>query len=756
MAQPRLIIASARLPVTITRQKDGWEAAHSPGGLVTALKAVIHRRPSEWIGWPGTHIPDGDRDAVTRLLAQHGSAPVYVSKADADGFYLGFSNRVLWPLLHNLQEHSHFDLAAWKAYERVNETFAETIARAAKPHDVIWVHDYQLSLVPELLRRRGVTCPIGYFLHIPFPSAETYRTLPVREEILRGMLGADLIGFHTYEYVSHFRSACLRVLGCESEMESIKAPGHHVRLAALPIGIDPEEVREMVRGPEARQELENLQTTYAGKKLIVGVDRLDYTKGIAEKLLGFEELLRAHPRWRQRAVLVQVAAPSRTGVDDYQKLKRDIDELVGRINGKYGSPTATPVVYINQSFPRERLAGVYRAADVALVTPVRDGMNLVALEYIAARAEHGNGTLILSEFAGAAHSLPGAKLVNPFNVTEVAEALRQALEKPPNAEGFQHMLHFVDENTSMAWANAFLDRLEACATEAQPRLQPLRVEDPALTTRVREAERPLVLLDYDGTLRSFVLDPEAATPDRRILAVLEQLGRMATTYVVSGRSAAALDRWLGELPIGLVAEHGLAIKPAGGRWEQQVEVNLDAIKALVEPLFRDFNRRTPGTRCEYKRASMVWHYRGADPEYGAFQANELFALLEEALRRRPYHVLRGNRVIEVRHQAATKGQALLTLLKRHSKADLLFCAGDDRTDEEMMLSIPPNWKKRAICCWVGRQNAHATHWVPDNLALLGQLERVIALWSRAGAAAPARGRSARATVRGEPAARRQS
>lgn len=732
MASSRLIVASARLPVTITRRHDAWEATHSPGGLVTALSSVVGNRSCEWIGWPGTPVPDGDRAEVTRVLGEHGSVPVFLAKNDSDGFYLGFSNRVLWPLLHNLQEHSRFELAAWKAYQRVNEAFANAIAAAAKPGDLVWVHDYQLALVPEMLRRRGLPCPIGYFLHIPFPSAETYRTLPVREELLRGILGADFVGFHTYEYVSHFRSACLRVLGFESDMQKLRVPGREVQLGVLPIGIDPAEVRQMADGPEARLEYANIHNTYAGKKIIVGVDRLDYTKGIIEKLLAFEELLRAHPRFRTRAVLIQIAAPSRTGVDEYQKLKRDVDELVGRINGRYGSPSSMPVVYVNQSMTRDRLAGLYRAADVALVTPVRDGMNLVALEYVAARAERGHGRLILSEFAGAAHSLPGATLVNPFNVTQVAEALREALDGPPNQDGFQHMLRFVEENTANAWAGGFLKCLEGCVTEQRSPSEPLRLDNPALAQQVSDAERPLVLLDYDGTLRSFVLDPAAAVPDRRILSVLEELGRLATVYVVSGRSAETLQAWLGELPIGLVAEHGLAIKHpgSGDDWEYRVEVNLDTMKRVVEPLFKEFTRRTPGTRIEYKQASLVWHYRGADPEFGSFQATELLSLLEEAIKRRPFHVLQGNRVIEVRHQAATKGQALLALLKRYPKADFMFCAGDDRTDEELMRAIPPAVRKRTVSCWVGSRNPHASHWVQSNVALLDQLEAMARLWSR--------------------------
>ena len=290
---PKLIVASARLPVTLSHRHNVWTASPSTGGLVTALKSVAERRPFTWLGWPGTHVPEANRPEVKRLLAKHGAAPVFIKKGDIEGFYGGFSNRVLWPLFHNLSDRSHFDRSAWRAYERVNAMFADEIVRRAKPGDVVWVHDYQLALVPELLRRRGLTCPIGFFLHIPFPSAETYRSLPAREHILRGMLGSDLIAFHTYEYVSHFRNACLRVLGVESDPKSVRLPSHRVNLEVLPIGIDPNEVREMAKSPEAAREYATLQESYQGKKIIAGVDRLDYTKGIPEKLRAFEELLRA-------------------------------------------------------------------------------------------------------------------------------------------------------------------------------------------------------------------------------------------------------------------------------------------------------------------------------------------------------------------------------------------------------------------------------------------------------------------------------
>jgi trehalose 6-phosphate synthase/phosphatase len=729
MSRGRIIVASARLPVTLARRQGKWVAERSAGGLVTALDAVAGGSKFVWIGLPGGHVADEDREAMARRLRRRGCTPVFVGKAQYEGFYDKFANRVLWPLFHNLANRSRFDAAGYKAFEQVNAAFADVIGNVAQPGDIVWVHDYQLALVPEMLRQRGLSLPIGFFLHIPFPSAETYRVLAPREAILRGMLGADLLGFHSYEYVSHFRSACLRVLGLESELEAVRLQSRRAHLVAMPIGIDPDEVTALASSPAARAELAELRRTHRGKKIVVGVDRLDYTKGIPERLRAFAELLRGFPVWRQKVVLIQVAAPSRTDVDEYQDLKREVDELVGRINGRYGTSSYTPVIYVNQNVGRDRLAGLYRAADVALVTPLRDGMNLVALEYVAARNSNG-GTLILSEFAGAAQWLPGARRVNPYDVAEVAKALDEALAaKLRDSRGFSHMRDFVMTNTAQSWANRFIGRLRATA-EAMPEVKRWDLSRPELAKPIRAATNPLVLLDYDGTLRSFEIDPDAATPDPKLRSALDRLARVATLYVVSGRTQKLLDEWLGDLPIGLVCEHGLAIKRPGGRWEARVRVRGDALRRLVGPIFRDFVQRTPGSSIEHKRAAIAWHYRGADAEVGTFQANLLLAVLEDLLKRRPYGVLHGSRVIEVRQHRVTKAHALHALLHRHRFADLLLCVGDDRTDEEMMAAIPRAWRSRAVTCWVGARNAHASYWVDSSATLLTELERLAEIWSR--------------------------
>jgi trehalose 6-phosphate synthase/phosphatase len=728
----KLIVVSVRLPLSLSRVQDEWHVSPSPGGLATALRAVAGRRPFTWLGWPGAHVTSREQPAIIdKLSAEIGSVPVFLGKREFSGFYEEFSNRLIWPLFHGLPERVTYDRAAWRSYKQVNEIFADEICKRVSPGDTVWVHDYQLALVPQLLRERGLDCAIGFFLHIPFPSAETYRTLPVREEILRGLLGADLIGFHSYEYVSHFRSSCLRILGLESEPETIFMPTHAARLGVLPIGIDPDELEQLANTDEARAELRTLRERFRGKKIICGVDRLDYTKGIPQKLLAFEELLRTHPRLRNRVVLLQIASPSRTHVVEYQSLKREVDELVGRINGRYGTTESTPIVYINQHVSRQRLTALYRVADVALVTPLRDGMNLVCLEYIAARGDHP-GTLVLSEFTGAATCLSGAQLVNPHNPARVAEVLAEVLNEPePNGERFRHMLDFVYTNTSAIWAERFLSRLESMYEELRSGVQRLDFDsmDPSLLEL--RGGRPLLMLDYDGTLQPHAAVPADAKPSPRVVDLLAVLARFARVFVISGRSADVLDQWLGSLPIGLACEHGLNLKEPGAEWPEREPIDRTVLEDVVRPVLRDFVERTPGSKIEDKAASIAWHYRTADPKFGFWRAKELYALLEERLRGSEFSVLSGSRVVEVRHRQMSKAHIADQLLQRYQAADPVICVGNDRTDEEMFDAVLRSGRDRVVTCHVGGRHTIGQYYVETPAQLLNQLERLVAIWRRA-------------------------
>ncbi|MBN1610502.1 MAG: bifunctional alpha,alpha-trehalose-phosphate synthase (UDP-forming)/trehalose-phosphatase [Polyangiaceae bacterium] len=729
MQTPGLIVASARLPVSLTQRDAGWEAAPSLGGLVTALLWVARRRPFTWFGWPGTYVPDSDHAQLRAELDKHGSKPVFIRQTDIEGFHQSFSNQTLWPLFHGRIERTRFDAGGWHSYRAVNDAFAEAIAASAQPADVIWVHDFQLTLLPALLRQRGVTNPVGFFMHTPFPAPETYRALPQREPVLEGMLGADLVAFNAHEYAANFRSAAVRVLGAEFTHEGVRFGARQTRVAALPIGIDPEKIAEMGESREARQELASLQVTYAGLKIIVGVDRFDYTKGIVEKLRAFEQLLETYPRWRHRVVLIQVAAPSRMTVSDYQHLKREVDELVGRINGRYGTSSFMPVVYVNQSVSPARLTGLYRAADIALITPVRDGMNLVALEYVAARAERG-GTLILSEFTGAAHCLPGARLVNPYNTDEVAAALAECLERPGTSpEQFRSMVRFVSENTATWWSGHFLGQLEQTAGESRHPTARLRLGTMPLAGMAHKARRPLLLLG-DGLLHLPAPGSAEGRPDPRLVRLLTDLASFATTYVVSGHTGETLEEWFTDPRVGLVSEHNLATRPPGGTWQPHVLASSSSLKDLVDPLLREFVRLTPGSAVEYRAAGALWHFRSAEPDHAHLQARELLMLLEEQLKGQPYTVHRGKRTVEIRPEGLSKRHAVTRLLDQYADADWLLVVGDETTDEPMCEAVPASWRDRTVTCAMGAQTPLATTWVESLTELLDELEGLVQAWRR--------------------------
>jgi len=726
MGESKLIVVSVRLPVRLVRTGEAWHAGPSPGGLATALRSVARRRAFTWVGWPGVGVPVQLQPAAAAALRGFGS-PVFLAQKELQGFYEQFSNQLIWPLFHNISGRLKFDRSAWYRYKVVNERFADAVRELAEPGDTIWVHDYQLALVPQLLRKSRLECAIGFFLHVPFPSHETYRTLPAREEFLQGMLGADLIGFHTYEFAQHFRNACLRVLGIESDREVIALPDHLTHLGVHPIGVDPEEIQAFAQLPEVKDEFESLRARFRAKKVILGVDRLDYTKGIPEKLLAFEEFLRRNPHWQTKVVLIQIASPSRTGVREYRELKREVDELVGRINGRYGTFNHTPLVYINQMIPRTRLSALYRLADVAFVTPLRDGMNLVALEYVAARSDNP-GTLILSEFAGAASCLAGARQVNPHNIGLMADVLADALCDSRTAESeFRQMGEFVYANTSEAWAERFLKRLDEVHESQRAGARRL---DAASGVQMRsvDPQRRLFILDYGGTLQPHVPQVSEAAPDRRVRNVLHELASMASVYVISRRPAAVLDRWLGDIPIGLVCEDGVAIKQPGRDWPAMPEIDPTVLDTLVRPVLEDFVEHTPGSKLVRGRIALGWHYRMVDPRLGSLRAKELYAQLEDTLKGLPYAVLRGARVIEVRPARLTKQSVAERLLESYADAELVFCGGNDRVDEGMFEVVLRSERDTVITCFVGGKDTIGQYFVESPAELLDQLETMVSLW----------------------------
>ncbi|KZZ97037.1 alpha,alpha-trehalose-phosphate synthase [Ascosphaera apis ARSEF 7405] len=474
----RLLLVSNRLPITIKRSDDGkYDFSMSSGGLVSGLSGLSKSTQFQWYGWPGLEVPEDEIDiVVNRLKKEYDAVPVFIDDELADKHYNGFSNSILWPLFHYHPGEITFDESAWNAYNQANRLFAKAIAKDVKDGDLVWVHDYHLLLLPAMLREEiGQTkknVKIGFFLHTPFPSSEIYRILPVRNELLLGVLHCDLIGFHTYDYARHFLSSCSRILGLSTTPNGVEFQGKIVAVGAFPIGIDPDKFKEGLKKEKVQKRIQVLEQKFQGVKLMVGVDRLDYIKGVPQKLHALEVFLTEHPEWVGKVVLVQVAVPSRQDVEEYQNLRAVVNELVGRINGKFGTVEFMPIHFLHKSVNFDELIALYAVSDVCVVSSTRDGMNLVSYEYIACQAKR-HGVLVLSEFAGAAQSLNGSIIFNPWNTDELANAFQEAvtMSNEQRALNFQKLDAYVNKYTSAFWGQSFVSELTRISEHSEKKLR---------------------------------------------------------------------------------------------------------------------------------------------------------------------------------------------------------------------------------------------------------------------------------------------
>jgi trehalose 6-phosphate synthase/phosphatase len=721
----RLLIVSNRLPVTVRAGPRGASVEPSSGGLATGLNGPHGRSGGTWIGWPGdlAGLDAGARAEVERHLAEMRLAAVPLSPEEIARYYEGYANGVLWPLLHYSVARLPAEVRDFDTYEAVNVRFADAVAERWEPGDRIWVHDYQLMLVPKLLRERLPDARIGYFLHIPFPSSEIFRMLPQREKLLEGLLGADLLGFHAPAYVRHFASSVLRLLGAPSQVDRIAWEGREVRLGVFPMGVDAARFDAAARTEDVRALVETHRA--AGTQLLVGVDRLDYTKGIPRRLLAFEALLLRHPELRERVRLVQVAVPSRENVEAYREVRGEVDALVGRIHGEFATPSWSPIHYLYRGLAFEEIVALYRAADVALVTPLRDGMNLVAKEFVAARPDE-DGVLVLSEFAGAASELAEAVFVNPYDIEATAGALHRALTMAPDERRTRmvHLRERVLRHDVHWWSGAFLSALEAARQPARGGVAPSgRPAVEEAIARIAAAPRLCLLLDYDGTLVPFAPTPELARPGRELVELVARLADApgVEVHVVSGRKRSTLDRWLGALPVGLHAEHGFWSRPSGGSWTSAEPGDL-RWREPVLAILRDFAERTPGSLVEEKTAGFAWHYRSAEPDYGAEQAKELSLHLGALLSSAPVELLHGDKVLEVRPNGINKGQVVRAVLEGGAEGALVVALGDDRTDEDLFAALPQG----GLAVHVGAAPSQAPLRLSDVRAARDFLTRVLA------------------------------
>jgi trehalose 6-phosphate synthase/phosphatase len=729
----RLVVVSNRLPFQLLERNNKITLKESDGGLVSALKSFFERQDAQhlfrekwWVG--SADFTEKRWLKFSREKESHQAFqidPLFVDPKVYDRFYNGFCNATIWPLFHYFPSFVEFDEQNFQRYVEVNQQFADKLVGMLEPGDVLWIHDYQLFLLPGMIRSKAPEVTIGFFLHIPFPNFEIFRLLhrSWKEKIIHGLLGADLIGFHTQEYVQHFLKTLRMVTGIDHQYRLAFVGSRVIKADMFPIGIDYEKFHDAAGQEEVISQRNAITKNFGERKIIFSVDRLDYTKGVTHRLSGFERFLEQHPEWKELVVLVLVVVPSRQIISKYNERRKLIEEQVGRINGKYSTLQWQPVIYRYSHLSFTELCALYQSADVGLITPLRDGMNLVAKEYVASRAGQ-HGVLILSELAGAASEMGEAILVNPMDKDEVAQAIFTALNLPLDAQQQKMTLlqRRLKEYTVVDWVDDFLRQLKEVKAlqRSQETKQVTSVVTKKIATEFQSAPFRHLLLDYDGTLVPFAKHPSEAIPDKNLLQLLSLLASDSSTdlTIISGRSHVTLQNWFHDLPINLVAEHGAAIRHARGDWEIDYAEDLNW-KPLIRHTLQLFSQRSPGSFVEEKNHTLAWHYRNVDPDLGFVRSRELLDNLYHLVRNAQLQVIDGNKVIEVRIAGVDKGAAARKLiLEKHY--DFILAVGDDKTDEDMFRVL----ENKAVTIKVGSGHTLAQYTIASQeevVRLLNQL-----------------------------------
>ncbi len=691
----RLLIVANRLPVTISKRKGKFTFSPSVGGLATALSSFKDAHENLWLGScdiSSERLTGEDIKAIRKTLKdRYGSFPVFLSRKSIENHYQGFCNKTLWPLFHYFVQYTEFNKETWETYKNVNRKFCDELIAVARNGDTIWIHDYHLMLLPRMLREKVPDAKIGFFLHTPFPAFDVFRMLPWRKEIIEGLLGADLIGFHQYDYANHFLDCVQFLTGHEQKMGLVTTNDRVVKVDAFPIGIDYQKFSADVRKPFAVKETERLKNQIGNRKVIFSIDRLDYSKGILKRLEAFDSFLEKYPEYKKKVSLFIVAAPSRSKIDHYVMLKKNVDETVGRINGKHGEIGWTPIVYMHQKIPYKTLVALYGLSDIALLTPLRDGMNLIAKEFIATKTD-GRGVLILSEMAGAAKEMGEALIINPNDNEEIVEAIREALEMDGDEqiERNTFMQERIRRYDVMKWAGDFLENIRI-TKDIQKDMFSRKLTGNVrekLISDYSESKDRLILLDYDGTLVPIRSTPQRARPDDEVIELMKNLSETPGNRVVliSGRDRKTLDEWLGGLNIDMIAGHGAWFKINGGTWKTIDHLDTSWMEQ-IRPVLEQYVDRTAGSFIEEKDFSLVWHYRKANPQLASVRVAELKDDLTRLLANLDVGILEGNKVVEIKNDAINKGSACMRLFKG-KRWDFIMALGDDRTDEDVFRALP--------------------------------------------------------------------
>lgn len=767
----RVIFVCNHLPINCKRDEiSGWNFEWDEDALVIqAREGLLEDQEAVYVGSLPVEVEGAEQDEVAiQLQKQFGCYPVFLGSELKTNFYRKFCKQQLWPMMHYLiplspSSPGRFDPGLWSAYVRANMAFANKLVEVllSLEDDFVWIHDYHLLVLPSLLRKRFHRIRCGIFLHSPFPSSEIFRTFPRREEILRSLLNADLIGFHTFDYARHFLSCCSRMLGLEHRTNRgsiiIEYYGRDVGIKIMPTGVKPERLLAGFQWPDTKWRVGELAAQFAGKTVLIGVDDMDVFKGIELKLQAFEQVLTIHPEWRGRLVLIQVTSAARAAGKDIEELHTTVLDLVKSINARFSSPGYEAVVWLERPVPLYERLALYSIGDVAVVTATRDGMNLMPYEYIVARqaaaAELGEtprSGLVVSEFVGCSPSLSGAIRINPWSIEAVRDAIYTAIRQSPTESVLRHEKHwkYVSTHTVQFWAKSYITDL--CRfTKDHARLQCFDLgfaldtfRMVALTSNFRKLQADTVvkaysrathrifLLDHDGTLvaQSSIM----SKPGPEVLSVLRELcsDPANKVYIVSGRGRAELDDWFAAAPgIGIAAEHGFYLKIAGtDEWTvQDPEAHFDW-QDIVKPILQLYTESTDGSSVETKESALVWHYRDADPDFGSWQAKELLDHLEGVLANEPVEVVPGSNIVEVKPQGVSKGRVVERIL--HDATDFVLCIGNDRSDEDMFnamegVQFSPHMPAEVFACTVGQKPSKAPFYVNDPADVLNVLRKIV-------------------------------
>lgn len=732
----KLIFVSYRLPIVprSCEKEDGHVTMEPLHMLNSAIEGVKSESKVIWIGT--CHISNPS-EAILETLKSLQFRPVILEPELEKLHFNVFCKGVLWPLFHYYSGGvQQFSQESWSAFLKVNEIFANEVSKVYTDGDSIIIQDYHLIALPGIIRNMIPNARIGFFLHVPWPTSELYRSLPVREDVLQYLLGADLIGFQTFPYARHFLSAVTRILGHAANERGVELPdGHFVSIDVAPVGIEPKNYIKVLESEDTKNQIESLKKRFEGKKVIIARDRMEYIQGIPHKLRAFDAFLSAYPEWRQKVVMLLECNPHADVFQekDYKDLCEEVDKIVGSINGKFATIEYSPIHYLNRAPKSEESIALMAIADVALVTPLRDGMNTTAFEFIVCQ-KGKKSPLVLSEFAGAANCLSGAILTNPWDQARFIENIQEALTLREDYKviRYNHNLDYVMSHTSTFWLANFFNQLKN-TTRAQKINKPshrLNMKD--CIQLYKKSQKRLLLVDYDGTLVPITKMPNLAVPSEEIISILQTLCQNSKTivYVITGRERRFMEEWFSGMNVGLSCEHGSFFRPyahPGEETKQWIncasELDL-SWKPAIKAIFDDYTDRTPGAFVETKENGVSWHYRNADPEFGEYQKNDLMVHLQD-LPNLPIDIVAGKKVVEVRPQGISKGSVIRKILGVETGIDWVICMGDDRTDEDMFeevnkCTIESKWTISVE----KKQSTKARHYVDNQRAVVELLSKL--------------------------------